>query len=241
MVVRLDDEETTGEEERTYRLEKVILEGTNEGTYGEKLPFVGEWIAKAKRFVPIAQDFTAEELRGFYKTLNRKLKPFGQLLVVDRSYRTRISTVVDEDGCDEAEARGDAIKCGSYFGFESRDRTLVGRIYVGHETDRELVNSDQSMSKASAQINWAVESVKKEGIAAAADLGVILAVTRLPFPLVKLAGLAAGGGNLARKVYNRAKFDAHWTMELIPGEDAKYTKSQHDAYRDLVKALGGEV
>jgi len=223
------------QEDRSYMLTEVVLRGLNQRdtTAVEKVPGIGKWIGKglqkAAEYVPVAEDFTTKGFIGFYNSIEALLENYDSLACTERKLYTPAGLVTSLGGMRGAEQRDDPVKCGSYLKFESADKSLQGVLHIGYTEDRELVDREGTDLDMKTKVEWAVSKLKAEGVQGAADLvgARILAMAWGPLAVVGL-------GDLGRRAYNMAKFDAHWELELHPAKDTQVTKKQFEAYRGLL-------
>lgn len=226
---------------RTVSLQKQVLEGYNQFSAGEDIPLVGKYVSsllrKATDTVIVAVDFKAKEFQDFYtREIEAGLENYGRFFVQERRYATPSATVVGEEACRRVYDGNDPLGFGSYITFKSVDDTLEGRLSIGHAGDQELADSLREQSGLSMEdvwkkrLEWAKEKLKREGLKGAGDLAVAT-VFRSLLPPLAIIGL----GDVARRIYNTAKIDAHWTLELNPVEGTKVTAEQFSAYRALVE------
>ncbi len=233
--------EVQNEGNKTISLQKQVLEGYNQFSAGENVPIfgslIGKYLRKATDTVIVAVDFKAKEFQDFYlREIEAGLENYGRFFVKDRTYVTPSATVVGEEACHRVYEANDPLGFGSYITFKSVDDTLEGKLSIGHAGDQELADSMREQSGLSMEdiwkkrLEWAKEKLKREGLKGVGDLAVAT-IFRSLLPPLAIIGL----GDVARRVYNTAKIDAHWTLELAPVEGAKVTPNQFTAYRALVE------
>lgn len=236
MTVR-GSQKALGAEAKTYTLSTIVLQGMNEVDYNiskvpglGKIPGLSKLVQKASEHLPLAKDFTAKEFMDFYSSIESDLEKYGAMTVVQRKLYTPAGLIESLEGARSAYERAEPVRCGSMLCFESSDKTLEGKLYVGYTEDREVVKAQGQEIDMQKKIDWAVEKLKKDGVKGAADLvgAKILALAWAPLAVV-------GMGDLARRAYNMATFDAHWSLELLPKSGEKVTTSQFEAYRGLVE------
>lgn len=223
------------QEDRSYTLTDVVLRGLNQRDMGVvgKVPGIGTFLRKglekAAEYVPVAEDFTSKDFIGFYRSIEAALENYGAFACTERKLYTPAGLVTSLEGLRGAEARADPIKCGSYLKFQSADESLQGMLHIGYAEDRELIAKEGTDLDMKTKVNWAIETLKAQGVQGAADLvgARILSLAWAPLAVVGL-------GDLGRRAYNMAKFDAHWELELHPKQDHQVTKKQFEAYRGLL-------
>ncbi len=221
---------------RTYTLTEYVVRGMNEldlNARAQKLPLMGRvagrLLRKVGEKISVAEDFTAKTFIDFYQSIESDLEQYGSLIVSERLLRTPAGEITTSSGCNESYRRNDAVKCNSYFKFESGDKTLAGMLSIGYPEDRAVTERlGRKADLNEERLKWVIEKLRQQGIQGAGDLvaSKLLAVVWGPLAFVGL-------GDLARRAYNMSQFDAHWTLELNP--KGNVTKQQFDAYRMLIE------
>lgn len=240
MAVR-GSQKTLGVDAKTYTLSTLVLQGMNEAEYNVskvpglgKVPALGKLLQrasdKAAEYVPVAKNFTAKEFVDFYHSIEADLERYGAMTVVERKLYTPAGLIESLEGARSAYERVEPVRCGSMLRFESSDKTLEGKLYVGYSEDREVVKAEGHEMDMSKKLEWAIAKLKKEGVKGAADLASARLLSLVWGPLA-----VVGMSDLSRRVYNMTQFDAHWSLELLPKAGEKVTTSQFEAYRGLVE------
>lgn len=229
------------DEERTCTIEKQVLEGYNQFIIGERTPIIGKALGRglrdATQHIPVAEDFKAKTFQEFFRNEVQLglTDAYGNIFVTDKVYVTSMGTAQGERECEPVYQRNDSLKFGSYIKFRAEDDSLEGTLKIGHAGDQELVDTLTKNSGLTTtqtwkkRLSWAKEKLTREGVGGAADLVVsrILLSVYAPLAVISL-------GDLGRRVYNTAKIDSHWTLELNPTQQ-KVTGAQFNAYADLVR------
>lgn len=228
------------DENRNTQLQAQVLEGYNVWTPKGKLPLVGKWLKEqtvkvTDKMPTIGADFTTKGFQNFYtEHLEVGMENYGRFVVTERKYVTPSAIIQGESACRKAYDHDDPLKFGSYIGFCAEDESLEGKLSVGHQGDKELIellSKEKDMdteTKIKKSVEWAKHKLKREGVQGAGDV-VAATVLRVVYAPLALIGI----GDLGRRVYNTAKIDSHWTLTLNP--KGMVTARQFDAYRALVE------